>query len=225
MSTFTQIATVVAAIAIAATITYHLTRLRAPARHWAAVISALHAAHRDDLTGLGNRAGLHAALTAATRPASVILINLDGEQVFVSRFGNRLLDQLLVLIAGRLQHVAFTAGGRVFRTRRGEFAVILDDLADAADLAAQLVAAVAERTHLHLARFNTTVTVTVTACAGVASFFPHADRRAWLALVHTDRALRAAKRVGRGRTEVFAPATMRGLDTVPGARTDGGQAR
>ncbi|MBQ1052280.1 GGDEF domain-containing protein [Micromonospora sp. C51] len=217
MSTLTQIAVLLTAIVITASITCHLTRLRAAARYRAAVAAAaLHSLHHDDLTGLGNRAGLHAALAVAGRPVAVILINLDGTRTFVARFGDRAFDQLLVLTAGRLHHAVQAAGGQVFRLRRDEFAVLIDDRADAAGLAARLVAAVAEPTDIHLT--GPPVAVTVTACAGVASLTPHQEAARRLALVHADRALRAAKQIGRGHTTVFHPAT------TPGT-TDGGPVR
>ncbi|GIJ35001.1 diguanylate cyclase domain-containing protein [Micromonospora sediminimaris] len=216
MSTLTQITVLLTAIVITASITYHLARLRAAGRYRAAVAAALHSLHHDDLTGLGNRAGLHAALAVAGRPVAVILINLDDARTFVARFGDRAFDQLLVLTAGRLHHAAQAAGAQVFRLRRDEFAAIIDDRADAAGLAARLVAAVAEPTDLQLA--GPPVAVTVTACAGVASLTPHQEAARRLALVHADRALRAAKQTGRGHTTVFHPAT------TPGT-TDGGPVR
>ncbi len=216
MSTLTQITALLTAIVITASVTYHLTRLRTAARHGAAVTAALRTAHHDDLTGLGNRAGFHATLAVAGRPVAVILINLDGTRTFVARFGDRAFDQLLVLTAGRLHHAAQATGGQVFRLRRDEFVAVVDDRADAAGLAARLVAAVAEPTDIHLT--GPPVTVTVTACAGVASLTPHQDAARRLALVHADRALRAAKQIGCGHTTVFNPAT------TPGA-TDGGPVR
>lgn len=215
MSTPTQITAVLVAIAITAAITYHLTRHRTAAHHRAAVTAAVHAARRDDLTGLGNRTGFHAALADVVgrrRPVAVILINLDGTRAFVSRFGHRALDQLLVLTAGRLRHVASAGGGSAFRLRRDEFTVILDDRVDAADYAARLVGAVAEPTEIRLSGLS--ITVTVTACAGVAAFSPYADGDRRLALIRADRAMGVAKRAGRGQFAVFDPATMRGPDAT-----------
>ncbi|ROO52755.1 diguanylate cyclase (GGDEF)-like protein [Micromonospora sp. Llam0] len=223
MSTPAQIIALLAAMTVTAGITHHLTRRRTTARHRAAITAAVHAAHRDDLTGLGNRAGFHAALAATRRQITVILINLDGTRTFVGRFGDRALDQLLVLTAGRLQHPASAARGRMFRLRRDEFAVLLDDPADAGRHATGLVAAVAEPTDIQLT--GRPITVTVTACAGIAPFSPHADRDRRLALGRADRVLRVAKRAGRRRTAVFDPATMRGLDTAPVSRADGGDVR
>ncbi|WP_196255877.1 GGDEF domain-containing protein [Micromonospora sp. WMMC415] len=224
VSTPARITAVLAAIAITAAITYHLARRRTAAYHRAALTAVVHAARRDDLTGLGNRTGLHAALAdVAGRPVSVILINLDGTRAFVNRFGHRALDQLLVLTAGRLRHVASAAGGSAFRLRRDEFAVILDARVDAAGHAARLVAAVAEPTEIQL--FGVSTTVTVTGCAGVAAFSPYADGDQRLALIRADRAMRVAKRAGRGQTTVFDPAAMRGLDGSHASHADGGEAR
>ncbi|WP_410814851.1 diguanylate cyclase domain-containing protein [Micromonospora sp. 067-2] len=208
-------------MAITAAITYYLARRRTAGRYRAAATAAAHAALRDDLTGLGNRTGFHAALAAAvarSRPVAVILINFDGTLTFVGRLGNRALDQLLALAAGRLQHVASAAGGSVFRMRRDEFAVVLDNPADAAGHATRLVAAIAEPTDIHITRHP--ITVTVTACAGVASFATHADADQRLALIRADRAMRAAKRTGRGHTAVFDPVTMRAHDGPPASRAD-----
>jgi diguanylate cyclase (GGDEF)-like protein len=226
VSTPAQITAVLVAIAITAAITYHLSRRRTAAHHRTAVTAAVHAARRDDLTGLDNRAGFHAALADSVgrhQPVAVILINLDGTRAFVSRYGHRALDQLLVLTAGRLRHVASAAGGSAFRLRRDEFAVILADRVDAAGHAARLVAAVSEPTEILLSGLS--ITVTVTACAGVAAFSPYADGDRRLALIRADRAMRAAKRAGRGQTAVFDPVTMRGLDGSRASHADGGEAR
>ncbi|MGC4750462.1 GGDEF domain-containing protein [Micromonospora sp. DT201] len=223
VSTFAQITAVLAALTITAAITHHLTRHRTAGRYRAAVTAAVSAARRDDLTGLGNRTGLHAALAAAVerrRPVAVILINLDDTHTVVGRVGHRAFDELLVLTAGRVQHVASAAGAPVFRMRRDEFAVVLPHPGDAAGHAAHLVAAVAEPTDLHHARHP----VTVTACAGVGVFTPHADADQRRALVRADRAMRAAKRTGRGATTVFDPITMRGNGGPPAAPADRGQA-
>ncbi|KAB1918889.1 GGDEF domain-containing protein [Micromonospora noduli] len=223
MSTFAQITAVVAALTLTAAITAHLTGRRTAGRYRAALTAAAHAAHRDDLTGLGNRAGFHAALAAAVarrRPVAVIVINLDGTRTVVGRLGDRALDQLLVLAAGRLAHVASAAGGAVFRMRRDEFAVILANPADAPRHAGRLVAAVAAPTDLRLTRHR--ITVTVTACAGVAVFTPHEDPDQRRALVRADRAMRAAKTIGRGHTAVFDPVTMPGHARPPAPDADTG---
>jgi diguanylate cyclase (GGDEF)-like protein len=224
VSTLAQITAVIVAVAVTAAVAYHICRRRTAADHRAA--TAVHAARRDDLTGLGNRTGFCAALACAAerrRPVAVILINLDGTRAFVSRFGHRALDQLLVLTAGRLQHVAAAAGGSAFRLRRDEFAVILDDPDRAGGYAARLVAAVAEPTEIHLCRLSTTVTVT--ACAGVASVALPTHGGRLLALIRADHAMRTAKLAGRGQTAVFDLVTTRTVDGSRASHADGGEAR
>ena len=216
MSTFAQITALVAAVVFAAAVAYRLCRRRTASDVRAASPTGAHF-RRDDLTGVGDRRGFRAALADITAgPRTVVLINLDGSRPLVSRLGDRAFDQVLVLIAGRIRHAA--AGASVFRLRRDEFAVILDDPAGADRRAARLVAAVAEPTEVHLS--GRPVTVTVTGCAGVAVAPAGADPR--VVLIHADRAMRAAKRAGRGSTATFNPAMMHG----PGAAAeDGGQHR
>ncbi|WP_432830868.1 diguanylate cyclase domain-containing protein [Dactylosporangium sp. CA-092794] len=197
-----------------------LIALHAAAVHRAAV----HVAGRDTLTGLDTRAGFHTALADGTdRPVTVIVVNLDGSRVFVAGFGDRALDQLLVLTAARVQHLASAAHGAVFRLRRDEFAVVLNDPAGGADHTSRLLASVAEPTEILLS--GRSVTAAITACAGVASSTPRADRGPRLALVRADHAMRAAKQAGRGHTAIFGPAMMRGFDGPPASHTEGRRGR
>jgi GGDEF domain-containing protein len=135
----------------------------------------------------------------------VTLVNLDRSRAFVARFGDRAFDQLLVLIAGRINQFASTVGGSSFRLRRDEFAVIVDDPAEVCELAARLVGAAAEPTEIHLDGHQ--ITITASACAGVTTLTAHTGGDARLALVQADSALRSAKRTGRGQVAVFTPAT------------------
>lgn len=227
MSTPAQIAAVIAAIAFTAEVTYRLLRRRFHTRRFTTLIRAAHMARLDELTGLGTRLAFREAVAdAAGQPVAVILVNLDGSRVFVSRFGHRALDQLLVLTAGRVNHCASAAGGSSFRLRRDEFAVILEEPAEVSDLAARLISAVAEPTDLHIDDHR--LTITVTARAGVTTFTAHGAGDARLALVHADSAVRAAKEAGRGQVAVFEPAMLRQPSdlrqppSVPGDAEDGG---
>jgi GGDEF domain-containing protein len=163
------------------------------------------------------------------RRAAVILVNLDGSRPFVSRFGDRALGQLLVLIAGRVQHLAATAGGSSFRLRRDELVAIVDGpVTDATALAVQLLAAVAEPTEINLVGHP--VTVTVSACAGVTALTVNSADDARLALVRSDTAMQSAKQAGRGQVAVFEPTSGRRRGGAsPSAPTDrnaeGGVAR
>lgn len=216
VSTPVQIITALAAACVATAICCWLQR-RAAARHRSALLAAAHGAGRDPLTGLGNRIAFGEAMTIAASgqcPVAVILVNLDGSRPFVSRFGDRAFDQLLVLLAGTVSHLATTTGGTSFRLRRDEFAVIVNGpVTGADDLAARLVATVAEPTEIHLG--GNPLTVTASACAGVATLTAHAAVDGRLALVQSDTAMRWAKRVGRGGVAVFEPASLRHRRGVP----------
>jgi diguanylate cyclase (GGDEF)-like protein len=231
MSTPAQIITVLAAVAVAAA-TWRVLRRRTDARQRTTLLAAAHAARRDPLTGSGSRFAFHETMATAIsqrRRAAVILVNLDGSRPFVSRFGDRALDQLLVLIAGRVQHLPATAGGSSFRLRRDELVAIVDGpVTDATALAAQLLAAVAEPTEINLVGHP--LTVTVSACAGVTALTVNSADDARLALVRSDTAMRSAKQAGRGQVAVFEPTSGRRRGGAsPAAPTDrnaeGGVAR
>lgn len=232
MSTPAQILTVLAAVAVGAEATWRVLRRRTDARQRTTLLAAAHAARRDPLTGSGSRFAFHETMATAIsqrRRAAVILVNLDGSRPFVSRFGDRALDQLLVLMAGRVQHLAAAAGGSTFRLRRDELAAIVDGpVSDGTALAAQLLAAIAEPTEINLVGHP--VTVTVTACAGVTALTVNSADDARLALVRSDTAMRSAKQAGRTQVAVFEPASVRRRGGAPpSAPTDrsaeGGVAR
>ena len=232
MSTPAQIITVLAAVAVAAAATWRVLRRRMDARQRRTLLAAAHAARRDPLTGSGSRFAFHETMAAAISQrgrAAVILVNLDGSRPFVSRFGDRALDHLLVLIAGRVHHLAATAGGSSFRLRRDELVAIVDGpVTDATVLAAQLLAAVPEPTEINLA--GHLLTVTVGACAGDTALTVNSADDARLALVRSDTARHSAKQAGRGQVAVFDPTSGRRRGGAsPSAPTDrnaeGGVAR
>ena len=211
MSTPAQIITVLAAVAIATAATWRVLRRRMDPRHLTTLLAAAHAARRDRLTGSGSRFAFHEAMAAATgqhRRVAVILVNLDGSRPFAGRFGDRALDQLLVLIAGRMHHLVAAAGGSSFRLRRDELAAIVDGpVTDATGLAAQLLAAVAEPTEINLNGHP--LTVTASACAGVSALTMSSSGDVRLALVWSDTAMRSTKQAGRGQVAVFEPTSPR----------------
>jgi diguanylate cyclase (GGDEF)-like protein len=226
MSTPAQILMVLAAGAVAAAATWRVLRRRTDARQRTTLLAAAHAARRDPLTGSGSRFAFHETMATAIsqrRRAAVILVNLDGSRPFVSRFGDRALDQFLVLIAGRVQHLAAAAGGSSFRLRRDELVAIVDGLVtDATGLAAQLLAAVAEPTEINLAGHP--LTVTVSACAGVTALTVNSADDARLALVRSDTAMRWAKQAGRTQVAVFEPASVRRRGGAPPSAPTNGSA-
>ncbi len=207
-----QILIVLAAVAVAAEATWRVLRRRTDARQRATLLAAAHAARRDPLTGSGSRFAFHETMATAVsrrRRAAVVLVDLDGSRPSVSRFGDRALDELLVLIAGRVQHLAAAAGGSSFRLRRDELAAIVNGpVTDATGLAAQLLAAVAKPTEINL--IGHPLTVTVSACAALPPS-PRTARttRGWPSYGPTSRCARpsrpAAVRLSRRR-----PTTGRG---------------
>ena len=111
-----------------------------------------HSAFHDDLTGLPNRAlfldRLGHALARSHRSAhlfGVLFLDLDGFKLVNDSLGHRLGDELLVLIARRLE-AAVRPGDTVARLGGDEFIVLVDDM-DQEDVAE----AVADRIHDALA--------------------------------------------------------------------------
>ncbi len=157
----------------------------------------------DALTGAANRKQFDQRLRAtsanameAGEPLSVMLMDIDRFKAFNDRYGHKIGDEVLKLVARHLkEHVK----GRDLPARFGgeEFAVILPDtrLADALRLADQIRAHLAHRqiTHRDTQQIYDRVTVSV----GVAEYrygepLDHLVRRC-------DDALYAAKRAGRNR--------------------------
>jgi diguanylate cyclase len=113
--------------------------LRTAASHAAAQRAALERdtmhslAHTDPLTGLLNRRGLHAALTATVPAASserllaVYMMDLDKFKPVNDRFGHDIGDELLVAVSHRLRNCV-RAGDVVARLGGDEFVVIATGL-------------------------------------------------------------------------------------------------
>ncbi|MBT0772968.1 GGDEF domain-containing protein [Kineosporia sp. J2-2] len=99
----------------------HRVRTRTLRAH---IARARSLAHRDPLTGLGNRAALHEALVVPRRGRTVLgLLDLDGFKPVNDEHGHQAGDRVLQIVSARLQ--AATAGqGRVFRIGGDEFVVL-----------------------------------------------------------------------------------------------------
>lgn len=107
---------------------------------------AEHAATHDQLTGLLNRAGLLEALRQTmtdTRRTMVCYVDLDAMKHLNDRFGHRVGDQLLVVVAERLCH-AVRPEDHVGRLGGDEFAVVVPDPGDPTVLAVRLLAHIGE---------------------------------------------------------------------------------
>jgi diguanylate cyclase (GGDEF)-like protein len=160
----------------------------------------------DGLTGLPNKRAVTDALKrtfaqAATTqvPLALLLLDLDHFKQVNDQRGHQVGDQVLANVGATLRNVLRV---RDFAGRNGgeEFAVLLPDTAitEALEIAERVRTAVAE---ISLPGSD----VSVTASIGVAVFPDHAstpDRLERLA----DAALYLAKRQGRNRVELAAPA-------------------
>ena len=156
----------------------------------------------DPLTGLGNRMLLQSRLEAATNrrdPANevaVLLLDLDGFKQVNDTHGHAMGDEVLRVLATRLQH-ACRAGDTLARTGGDEFVLLCPETSEEAAVAVARRVVDAVGTPIRLGD----VTVQVGASVGVAHL---AGGRADpdVLLMEADHAMYAAKRAGRGRVGV-----------------------
>ncbi|GIE94608.1 putative bifunctional diguanylate cyclase/phosphodiesterase [Paractinoplanes rishiriensis] len=182
---------------------------------------AYEAAH-DPLTGLPNRAQLNEELDRAPAGAVLLMIDLDGFKAVNDTLGHAAGDQLLVVIADRLNTVVAPHGALCARLGGDEFAVLLHygGLEGARDLARTLLEQCAAPVPLD-GRI-----ATVRASIGIA--VAGAGRPAAL-LREADLALYEAKHRGKGQFRVFdqhlsaAAEEQRRLEAELGAALAGGQ--
>ncbi|WP_328853249.1 GGDEF domain-containing protein [Micromonospora globbae] len=167
---------------------------------------ALWQLEHDPVTGLLNRAGLHAAhatltATPSAGPIIVVLIDLDDFKPVNDTHGHDHGDKLLAAIGGRIAEIAALHGGAAGRLSGDEYAALLPvrtgDLARIADTFVTLISQPVDLT-------PDGEPVTVTASVGLAlaeatdPFDEVALRRADIAMYH-------AKHHGRNRYAVYEP--------------------
>jgi diguanylate cyclase (GGDEF)-like protein len=88
-----------------------------------AVIEAGYAlAYRDELTRLPGRRALNEALQQTGGDYAVAMVDVDHFKKFNDTYGHDVGDQVLKMVAGRLDEV--TGGGRAFRYGGEEFSVL-----------------------------------------------------------------------------------------------------
>jgi GGDEF domain-containing protein len=88
-----------------------------------AVVEASHAmAYHDDLTGLPARRAFRSALDEAGGLLTVAVVDVDHFKRFNDRHGHAVGDQVLRMVAGRLDRVG--GGGRAYRTGGEEFTLL-----------------------------------------------------------------------------------------------------
>jgi diguanylate cyclase (GGDEF)-like protein len=152
-------------------------------------------ANRDPLTGAYNRRWFESAIAAeiaAGRSTGLVLIDIDHFKQVNDRFGHTAGDAVLLEAVQRLV-AGVRAGDGVVRWGGEEFAILLRNLGDDADLAVraeQLRRSVGDRAF----DFEGAV-IAVTASAGAATLSTDADSLVRAA----DAALYDAKRTGRNR--------------------------
>ncbi|WP_432488481.1 putative bifunctional diguanylate cyclase/phosphodiesterase [Kineococcus sp. SYSU DK018] len=182
----------------------HVVTARAVDRSTARLtFQALH----DDLTGLGNRAALHHALTGPDRDHSLVLLKLVGLDDVNDVLGVATGDAVIRAAADQARRTADGWGATAHRTAGDEIAVLLPGGTDEAlHLARALVDGVADvpATVPGAGRFP------LSAVAGVApSPAPRPGDEPgdpMTALLHADIALRDARLAGPGHTSTYSGA-------------------
>lgn len=167
-------------------------------------------AHRDSLTGLGNRRYLDQALgrlwdeaRAGARSIAVLILDIDGFKAFNDRYGHLAGDACLRRVSAAVAAELGEADDVVARFGGEELVVVRvdTDLADGGALAERLRRAVAAIGILHEASPHGVVTVSIGVAAGIPDdgFPPDSF------LAAADAALYAAKH--NGRNQVWPPPT------------------
>ena len=182
------------------------------------------ASRTDPLTELPNRVGLHQAIDRELerarphdRPVSLLVIDVDHFKAVNERLGisagDRILNELGALLrdSSRLIDTVARSGGE-------EFAVLLPevDQHDAFLRAEELLG------RLRSARLGPVGELR--ASAGVATYPEHAEDTAGL-LAAGDRALQAAKALGRDRAVIYSPEVTSTVGAVAGRRSVESQAQ
>lgn len=159
-------------------------------------------AHHDDLTGLPNRVLLLDRLERAVAqrdrgPVGVLFVDLDGFKAVNDAYGHAAGDALLATVAQRLAEMV-RVGDTIGRLAGDEFIVVAPDCdrVELADLAARLLAVIAQPVALGEALIGVTASVG----AAVAT---DADRDPAEVLRRADAAMYAAKE-GDGIPIAFA---------------------
>jgi len=160
----------------------------------------------DPLTRLWSRGSLQRQLAIETEramvletPSSVALIEIDGFDQLEERYGESLLDSLVLSVSERVRHVIRSTDFPC-RSNKGEFAVLMPatDLNQAVEISERLRHQVAD-TPVSIGRRTASVTISI----GVAG---DSQRRAGQVgastlLGRADQALHRARRAGGNRVE------------------------
>jgi diguanylate cyclase (GGDEF)-like protein len=181
------------------------TQLRSEMRsHQSAQREAHRSARHDYLTGLPNRLAFAEAFPDRIGATAILLIDLDGFKTINDSQGHAVGDEVLRVVAARLEAVVSgDAPGLVARMGGDEFSCILRPAPTERDLAVlgrQIVDAVSEPILLGSMELRVTPSVGI-ACSGDGPF----DRDE---LLHrADRSMYLAKRAGVGQVSLFGCAS------------------
>jgi diguanylate cyclase (GGDEF)-like protein/putative nucleotidyltransferase with HDIG domain len=191
------------------------------------------AARTDVLTGLPNRAGLHESLereleraAPEQRPVSILMLDLDRFKAINERFGLDVGDQLLRETA-KLLDTETRLIDTVARSGGEEFSIILPETEQhrAFLFAEDLLKAIRDSYGGGSANGNGNGNgPSLTGSVGVATYPGHANDVTTL-LSAADRALYAAKALGRDRAVIYSPEVTQTLGAVAGKRSVEDQAQ
>jgi diguanylate cyclase (GGDEF)-like protein/putative nucleotidyltransferase with HDIG domain len=181
------------------------------------------AARTDALTGLPNRVALHEALEREleraepeSRPLSLVVLDIDRFKKVNERHGLSTGDHVVRQMGALLEHqtrlmdVVARSGGE-------EFAIVLPETDQ------HQAFLFAEELLQHVRETFSPPQIEITASIGLASFPEHARDVAGL-MASADRALHAAKALGRDRAVIYSPEVTNVLGAVSGRRSVESQA-
>ena len=161
-------------------------------------------ANTDVLTGLGSRLFLsdhieRVASEEATPGSALLFVNIDGFKVINDTYGHSAGDELLVVVAQRVQSV-LRPGDLAARLSGDEFAALIDGctLGQSESLARRMLAILGTPYQLSRGR------VAITASIGIVEI--ELPTTAEVVLRNADRAMREAKVAGRNRYSVYEEA-------------------
>jgi diguanylate cyclase (GGDEF)-like protein/PAS domain S-box-containing protein len=177
----------------------------------------------DSLTGLANRAlfrdRVDHALAQARRTSSALaalFMDVDDFKIVNDTHGHAVGDALLTAVGGRLRS-CLRGGDTVSRVGGDEFAILLEESTDVApvEVAARIMQALEAPFHVDGHELHVRASIGVAYANGVEG-----DAATDELLRNADVAMYVAKNQGKGRCEVYQPATHKTVMNRLQLRTD-----